>query len=127
MTLHSPRGNDLETTEWDVVVIGAGPGGSVTAREAARQGLRAVPFCSDEHHRSIDLAKDGTAGLSRRPTEDASPIEQRVKQCEFVVQSNVAIGLDTTDRFHRRFVVRAIEFAQRSIVGSASTRIEWPC
>ena len=42
MTHHPSHGSDLESTEWDVVVIGAGPGGSVTAREAARQGLRTL-------------------------------------------------------------------------------------
>ena len=42
MTLHPWHGSDLETIPWDVVVIGAGPGGSVTAREAARQGLRTL-------------------------------------------------------------------------------------
>ena len=34
--------SDLQTTEWDVVVIGAGPGGSLTAREAARLGLKTL-------------------------------------------------------------------------------------
>ena len=34
--------SDLQTTEWDVVVIGAGPGGSLTAREAARRGLKTL-------------------------------------------------------------------------------------
>ncbi len=42
MTLHPWHGSDLETIPWDVVVIGAGPGGSITAREAARQGLRTL-------------------------------------------------------------------------------------
>lgn len=31
-----------EVQEWDLVVVGAGPGGSMTAREAARNGLRTL-------------------------------------------------------------------------------------
>lgn len=33
---------ELESTSWDLAVIGAGPGGAVVAREAARCGLRTV-------------------------------------------------------------------------------------
>ena len=42
MTFNPQSVSDLQTTEWDVVVIGAGPGGSLTAREAARQGLKTL-------------------------------------------------------------------------------------
>ena len=38
----SQRRGELESTIWDVAVIGAGPGGAVAAREAARCGLRTV-------------------------------------------------------------------------------------
>lgn len=34
--------SELETTDWDVAVIGAGPGGSLAARESARLGLRTL-------------------------------------------------------------------------------------
>ncbi len=42
MTFQSESGAELESLPWDVVVIGGGPGGSVTAREAARHGLRTL-------------------------------------------------------------------------------------
>ena len=42
MTFPSQSVSDLDTTDWDVVVIGAGPGGSLTARVAARQGLKTL-------------------------------------------------------------------------------------
>ncbi len=42
MTFNQQSVSDLQTTEWDVVVIGAGPGGSLTAREAARLGLKTL-------------------------------------------------------------------------------------
>ena len=42
MIFPSQLSDELESAPWDVAVIGAGPGGSVTAREAARTGLRTI-------------------------------------------------------------------------------------
>lgn len=38
----SLAGEQLSSTNWDVAVLGAGPGGTIAAREAARRGLRTI-------------------------------------------------------------------------------------
>ena len=56
----------------DVVVVGSGAGGAVTAAELAEGGLDVVVLEEGGHHRTEDFNSDGTAADWRTPRSSPS-------------------------------------------------------